>query len=102
MAKWWQRSRARPLSAPRPPKARTCQRGRQGLPLDMRHASEDLTLDGFKARQLAFCTDLRDQGVVEHLHPWQELGVKRAIALLLQAKDVEDAEKHFLLCLGQL
>ena len=28
--------------------------------------------------------------------------MKRAIALLLQTRDVEDAEKHFLLCVGQL
>src|SRR5215211_6518277 len=68
--------------------------------LDMRHASKELSLNGLQARQLLFCTDLRDQGVVKHLELWRELGVERAIALLLEAKDVENAAEHFLFCLG--
>src|SRR5215204_3070388 len=95
-------SRARPRAAPWKPKARTRQHGRQGLPLDMRHASKELSLNGLQPRQLLFCTDLRDQGVVKHLELWRELGVERAIALLLEAKDVENAAEHFLFCLGQL
>ena len=83
MAKWWQSiSRARPRSAARPAKTRKRQHSREGLPLDIRHALEDIPLDASSDSAASFCSELPDHGEVEHFQTWHELGVKRPISTL--------------------